>query len=92
MVGSALVRRLNAEPVEIVVTERRALDLTRQAETEAWILDPRPAPRRRPGGREGRRHRVQQRLSGGFPGRQLGMELNVIRGLLHLPKICASAD
>jgi GDP-L-fucose synthase len=42
MVGSALVRRLASEPVELLVADRRTLDLTRQAETEAWLNNSRP--------------------------------------------------
>ncbi|HEX8375044.1 MAG TPA: GDP-L-fucose synthase, partial [Geminicoccaceae bacterium] len=43
MVGSALVRRLAAEPgVEILTAPRAELDLTRQAETEAWVQAHRP--------------------------------------------------
>ena len=37
MVGSALVRRLRAEPCTILTVDRAGLDLTRQAETERWI-------------------------------------------------------
>ncbi len=37
MVGSAVVRRLKAEPCEVVVVDRQALDLTRQAEVEGWV-------------------------------------------------------
>ena len=36
-VGSALVRRLAREPVEIVTADRSALDLARQADVEAWM-------------------------------------------------------
>jgi GDP-L-fucose synthase len=42
MVGSALVRRLAAEPCEVLTVERREVDLTRQAETESWIAEARP--------------------------------------------------
>lgn len=37
MVGSALVRRLKREPVEIVTAGRDEVDLRRQAETEEWL-------------------------------------------------------
>src|SRR6202040_357557 len=79
MVGSALVRRLKAEPVEIVVAEHRGLDLTRQAETEVWVRDK-------------RRHGVilaAGRVGGiaynnaypvDFLADNLAIELNVIRG------------
>ncbi len=42
MVGSALVRRLSREPCEILLAERRSLDLTRQSDVEAWMADVRP--------------------------------------------------
>ena len=43
MVGSALVRRLSKEPVgEILTVARADLDLTRQAEVEAWMEQNRP--------------------------------------------------
>ncbi len=41
-VGSALVRRLAGEGVEVVLADRRTLDLSRQAETEQWLADNRP--------------------------------------------------
>ncbi len=37
MVGSALVRRLADEPVDILTADRQELDLLRQAEVEAWM-------------------------------------------------------
>src|SRR3954454_9184210 len=42
MVGSALVRRLAEEPVELVTAGRAELDLMRQAEVEAWMRRRRP--------------------------------------------------
>ncbi len=42
MVGSALVRRLASEDCEIVTAPRERLDLTRQAEVEAWMAANRP--------------------------------------------------
>jgi GDP-L-fucose synthase len=42
MVGSALVRRLAGESVELLTVDRRQLDLTRQADTENWLRDQRP--------------------------------------------------
>jgi GDP-L-fucose synthase len=42
MVGSALVRRLNREQCEVLAADRRALDLTRQADTEEWLRHNRP--------------------------------------------------
>lgn len=42
MVGSALMRRLQSENVEIVTAGRDLVDLTNQAETEAWMDANRP--------------------------------------------------
>ena len=42
MVGKALLRRLAREPVEILTAGREELDLTRQAEVEAWFARNRP--------------------------------------------------
>ena len=42
MVGSAIIRRLEAEDCEIVTAARERLDLRRQAETEAWMAETRP--------------------------------------------------
>ena len=42
MVGAAIVRRLARENCEILTADRRQLDLTRQAEVEAWLAANRP--------------------------------------------------
>jgi GDP-L-fucose synthase len=42
MVGSALVRRLQREKCEILTAGRDSLDLTRQDQTEAWLMETRP--------------------------------------------------
>ena len=42
MVGSALCRRLESEPCELVTATRSELDLTRQAEVEDWLARTRP--------------------------------------------------
>jgi GDP-L-fucose synthase len=42
MVGAALIRRLASERCEVVTADRRAVDLTRQADTEGWLRDNRP--------------------------------------------------
>lgn len=42
MVGSAVVRRLAGEGCEVLTIDRRDVDLTRQAETEAWLAQTRP--------------------------------------------------
>jgi GDP-L-fucose synthase len=42
MVGSALVRRLASERCELLTVDRSSLDLTRQADVEAWLKANRP--------------------------------------------------
>ena len=42
MVGAALVRRLAAEACDLVLADRRALDLTRQEAVERWMAETRP--------------------------------------------------
>ena len=42
MVGSALVRRLSREDCELVTVDHAALDLTRQADVEAWMAEASP--------------------------------------------------
>ena len=42
MVGSAVVRRLAKEDCRVLTADRGAVDLTRQAEVEAWITAARP--------------------------------------------------
>ncbi len=42
MVGSAIVRRLASEDCEILTVDRKAIDLRRQSETEAWMAQERP--------------------------------------------------
>jgi len=42
MVGSAIVRRLEAEQCEIITVGRDAVDLRRQADTEDWLNEKRP--------------------------------------------------
>ncbi|MDP2411976.1 MAG: GDP-L-fucose synthase [Pseudolabrys sp.] len=42
MAGSAIMRRLAGEGCEILTSTRRTLDLTRQAETEAWLAQTKP--------------------------------------------------
>ena len=42
MVGAALMRRLATEPCTVLTADRTALDLTRQADVEAWIVANRP--------------------------------------------------
>ncbi|MRX34409.1 GDP-L-fucose synthase [Aminobacter sp. MDW-2] len=42
MVGSALMRRLAREGCEVITAGRDTVDLTRQAEVEAWLAETRP--------------------------------------------------
>ena len=42
MVGSALVRRLAQTDCTILTVARKDLDLTRQAEVEAWVKNAKP--------------------------------------------------
>ncbi len=42
MVGAALVRRLEREACEILVVDRKRLDLRRQADVEAWVAEVKP--------------------------------------------------
>lgn len=42
MVGSAVIRRLKAEPCTILTVPRRELDLRRQSDVESWIEQARP--------------------------------------------------
>ena len=42
MVGSAIIRRLQREPVEILTAPREALDLRHQRDVDAWFADNRP--------------------------------------------------
>jgi GDP-L-fucose synthase len=42
MVGAAVVRRLATEPCTVLTADRAALDLTRQADVEAWMQTNRP--------------------------------------------------
>lgn len=78
MVGTALLRRLAAEPVELLTAARDRLDLTRQAEVEAWLAARRPQvvviAAARVGGIEANRTRPVEFLE-----ENLLIELNLIR-------------
>src|SRR5580692_9522821 len=79
MVGSAIVRRLRAENCTILVEDRASLDLTRQAETEAWLERMKPdvvvvAAARVGGIAYNNSHPVD------FLADNLAIELNLIRG------------
>jgi len=79
MVGSAIVRRLASEDCDVVFAERSVLDLTRQADTEAWLRREKPdvaviAAARVGGISANSRHPVE------FLAENLAIELNAIRG------------
>ena len=42
MVGSALIRRLQAEQCDVITVSREQVDLRRQQELEPWILETKP--------------------------------------------------
>ncbi len=42
MVGSAMLRRLAAEDCEVITVDRETVDLTRQADVEAWMAAQKP--------------------------------------------------
>ncbi len=42
MVGSAIVRRLASEDCEVLIADRIAVDLKRQDQTHAWIMENKP--------------------------------------------------
>src|SRR5712691_5460886 len=79
MVGSAIVRRLASEDCDVVFAERSVLDLTRQADTEAWLRREKPdvaviAAAKVGGISANSRHPVE------FLAENLAIELNAIRG------------
>src|SRR6266699_741059 len=103
MAGSAIVRRLRQEPCEVLVEERRDLDLTRQEPTENYFRSTRPDVVVMAAGRVGgilanNTYPVE------FLADNLAMELNCIephgrcakaavsRIDLHLPEIGKAAD
>lgn len=83
MVGSALVRRLKSERCELLTADRRALDLTRQPDTEAWLRRNRPevviVAAARVGGIA-----YNNAFPGDFLADNLAIELNVIGGALAI--------
>jgi GDP-L-fucose synthase len=79
MVGSALLRRLAAEPVTLLTASRDELDLTRQAAVEPWLRDRRPdvviVAAARVGG-----ILANDRRPADFLAENLAIELNLVRG------------
>jgi GDP-L-fucose synthase len=78
MAGSAIVRRLAREPCELLVAERRELDLTRQEPTEHYLMSARPDVVVMAAGRVGG-ILANDRYPVDFLAENLAMELNCIR-------------
>jgi GDP-L-fucose synthase len=95
MAGSAIVRRLAREPCELLVAERRELDLTRQEPTERYLMSARPDVVVMAAGRVGG-ILANDRYPVDFLAENLAMELNCIcashragvRKLLFLGSTC----
>ena len=79
MVGSAIVRRLATEDCEILTTDRRKVDLTRQAEVERWFDDNKPDAVFLAAAKVGGIH-ANNSYPADFIVDNLQIELNVIRG------------
>ncbi len=78
MVGSALLRRLAREPVDVITASRAELDLTRQADVEAWMRARQPEVVIVAAARVGGIHANATRPVG-FLADNLLIELNLIR-------------
>jgi GDP-L-fucose synthase len=79
MVGSAIVRRLAQEQCEILTVDRREIDLTRQAETERWLVKAKPDAVFLAAARVGGIH-ANNSYPADFIADNLQIGLNVIRG------------
>jgi GDP-L-fucose synthase len=79
LVGSAIVRRLAAESCEIIVADRRSLDLTDQKTTEKWLGENRPDAVFLAAGLVGGIF-ANNTFSADFISNNLAIALNVIRG------------
>ena len=79
MVGSAIVRRLANENAEILVADRRTLDLTNQQATENWLARNRPDAIFLAAGLVGGIH-ANNTYPAEFIANNLAIALNVIRG------------
>ncbi|MBI3706185.1 MAG: GDP-L-fucose synthase [Proteobacteria bacterium] len=77
MVGSALVRRLAAVDCEVMTAGRETVDLTRQAEVEAWLAKAKPDAVFMAGARVGGIHANNSRPAE-FIYENLAIETNVI--------------
>lgn len=79
MMGSAIMRRLADEGAEVLVAERRALDLTDQPATEDWLAKMRPDAAFLAAGLVGGIH-ANNAFPADFIAVNLAIALNVIRG------------
>ena len=79
MIGSAIVRRLGVEDCAILMVDRRALDLTDQRATEAWLARERPDTVFLAAGLVGGIH-ANNTYPADFIAVNLAIALNVIRG------------
>jgi GDP-L-fucose synthase len=83
MVGSAIARRLQSEGCELLTTDRREIDLTRQAETEKWMEKTRPQAIFVAAARVGGIH-ANDTYPADFLYENLMIEANVIRAAYNL--------
>lgn len=84
MVGSALVRRLDAEPVAAILTAGRdELDLTRQSDVERWMEANRPDAIIHAAGKVGGIH-VNDRYPADFLFDNLAMAQNVVNAAFNM--------
>ena len=79
MMGAAIMRRLADEGAEVLVAERRALDLTDQPATEDWLAKMRPDAAFLAAGLVGGIH-ANNAFPADFIAVNLAIALNVIRG------------
>ena len=79
MVGAAIVRRLAQEKCAILTVDRSEVDLTRQAETERWLVEAKPDAAFLAAGKVGGIH-ANNSYPADFIADNLQISLNVIRG------------
>jgi GDP-L-fucose synthase len=79
MVGAAIVRRLAQEKCEILTVDRSQVDLTRQAETERWLIAAKPDAVFLAAGKVGGIH-ANNTYPADFIADNLQIATNVIRG------------
>jgi GDP-L-fucose synthase len=79
MVGAAIVRRLAQEKCEILTVDRSQIDLTRQAETERWLIAAKPDAVFLAAGKVGGIH-ANNTYPADFIADNLQIATNVIRG------------